>query len=118
MAYIILIDDDALQREVFAEALQQAGHDVDHTDTPERELVKADRRSDLILLDVQMPMMDGDDLARFFKEEWDVKVPIYLISSLGEEELSKRAEAAPVEGYLCKSWGVETMVSKVSEILT
>ncbi len=43
--------------------------------------------------------------------------PIYLFSSLEQDDLAVRAAAARVDGWISKSFGIEGMVERVREIL-
>jgi DNA-binding response OmpR family regulator len=73
---------------------------------------------DMVLLDVQMPEAFGDDVATVLRAVRGVNVPIYLLSSLDEEELARRARASEIEGYISKRIGVRAIIERVRTILT
>ena len=72
---------------------------------------------DLILLDINMPELFGDDVVAFFRGEWHIDAPIYLCSDIPEEELQARAASAGADGYICKGWGLDALVQRVQAVL-
>src|SRR4051812_43147446 len=98
--------------------LEKAGYEVataTNIDTFEAERKKAP--PDLIIVDVQMPEIFGDDLASTLRGAYGEAAPIVLLSSLDEEELSSRAAEAEVNGWVTKKAGPGALLAKVTEIL-
>jgi two-component system response regulator FimZ (fimbrial Z protein) len=98
---ILLIDDSVLVVEAITDALEgevvvEGVTDVDAVD-PSQPL----DRFDLILIDVQMPSMFGDDVA------------IVLLSSLPEQDLAVRASEAGIDGYISKRRGVDNVIAEI-----
>jgi response regulator RpfG family c-di-GMP phosphodiesterase len=71
---------------------------------------------DLILMDVQMPELYGDDVANALRAERDVRTPMYLFSTLDDSELERRAREAQIEGYISKQRGMDHLVAEVAKI--
>lgn len=116
---ILIVDDSPLLLDLAKEALERAGFTVLVTeDFRQLGSLQQHGRIDLILMDVQMPELFGDDVAAVLREVRGVKTPIYLLSSLTADELAKRASAADVEGYICKREGIEALVERVTRILS
>jgi DNA-binding response OmpR family regulator len=115
---ILIVDDSPLMLDMAKEALELAGFTVFIAQNF-KELAKFqdDRNLDLILMDVQMPELFGDDVAMVLREVRGVKAPIYLLSSLDANELSERASEAEIDGYICKRDGIDALVERVVEIL-
>jgi DNA-binding response OmpR family regulator len=67
----------------------------------------------LILIDVQMPAMFGDDVAMVIRQGRSARPPIVLLSSLPEEELAERAADAGADGYISKRRGVEGVLAEI-----
>jgi len=64
MARILMVEDNDPVAEVFATALTMAGHDVDHSLTPQGAAHRIVRNQyDLVLMDLGLPGYDGDELA-------------------------------------------------------
>ena len=117
MKRVAIIDDSEIVLDITRMALSEAGFEVLTMLEPTRSLLVGDRPPDLILLDVNMPQAFGDDVATFFKRRWGVTAPIYLYSSLPEEDLRRRASEAQLDGFICKNAGKEHLLARVREIL-
>ena len=98
-------------------ALGQAGFEVAVRASYDELLSQSLSGYDLILMDVQMPELFGDDVAAVLRNERGVTTPIYLFSSLPPKELEERARAAKVDGFISKEGGMEELVSRVKQIL-
>lgn len=118
-ARILLIEDNAHNRYLTRFLLEQRGHVVIQAETGPRGLELAAReRPDLILLDIQLPGMDGYAVARALKSDQHLKtVPIIAVTSyamLGDRE---KCLAAGAEGYIEKPINPESFVSEVEQFL-
>jgi DNA-binding response OmpR family regulator len=113
---ILIIDDSPLVLELARYALVDEGYDVSVATTlDEFEALRRSAPPDLILVDVQMPEAFGDDLTALLRGAYSVRVPIFLLSSLGEEELAVRAAAAEATGFISKRAGLDKLVARVHE---
>jgi DNA-binding response OmpR family regulator len=113
---ILLVDDSALIRQSAGMALDAAGYNVT-TRSAFDELVEHGLDGyDLILMDVQMPELYGDDVAFTLRGERGITTPIYLFSSVDETELAGLAADAGVDGYIPKSVGLDELVARVHSI--
>jgi CheY-like chemotaxis protein len=117
MKRILLMDDSPIFLEVTRAALEAAGYAVSCVNTlAELESARGER-SDLVLVDVQMPEVFGDDVALTLRHAYGVDAPIYLLSSLEDEDLAERVKWAQVEGFISKNRGLEVVVREVQRIL-
>jgi DNA-binding response OmpR family regulator len=114
---ILIVDDSALIRASAAQALDGAGFDVTVRAAFDELLEHGIDGFDLILMDVHMPELYGDDVAFTLRGERGVTTPIYLFSSLEERELAKLASDAGIDGYILKSGGLDELVTRVRQIL-
>jgi CheY-like chemotaxis protein len=116
--HILVVDDSELLLQVSKEALEAADFAVTAILTlDELEAVENAESIALILMDVQMPELFGDDVASVLRDVRGWSAPIYLFSSIDRDELQKRAEQAEVNGFISKHDGVEAMVRRVEEAL-
>lgn len=59
---------------------------------------------DMILLDLQMPEMDGTEALRIIrKNEWGKNIPVIVLTNLGEEESPKEIRALGIHSYIVKA---------------
>jgi len=99
---IAVADDERDTREYLAEALPRIGHEVVASAADGRELVDMvrQRSPDLIITDIKMPNLDGIEAGTEANRERSV--PVILLSAHHDEELVRRAMAAPFMAYLIK----------------
>jgi DNA-binding response OmpR family regulator len=115
---ILLVDDSAVIRASAADALAAAGYTVTVRAAFDELLAHSIDGFDLILMDVHMPELYGDDVAFTLRGERGVTTPIYLFSSVEESELAGLAADAGIDGYIPKSAGLDELVERVRQILT
>jgi CheY-like chemotaxis protein len=105
---ILVIDDEPDHLYITQEMLSAEGYEVLTHRSPfgVPELIRASN-PDLVLMDVNMPMLPGDDLAAFLKADDRTRnVQIVLYSSADETLLKSAVMKYRLEGYICK--GVST----------
>jgi len=115
---ILIVDDSTLVLDVMRAALDAAGYEVlVANDLAQLEAHRTNNHPDLVLMDVQMPEAFGDDVAMVLRAAREVEAPIYLLSTLDDAELKRRAFDAEIDGYISKRIGAAEIVAKVREIL-
>jgi len=115
---ILLMDDSEIFLEVTRRALEQAGYEViTANDLESFQQARQQKPADLVLMDVQMPEAFGDDIAMTLRFAHDVDTPIYLLSSLSDQELAERVNEAQIDGFISKNIGIDRIVEQVRRIL-
>jgi two-component system chemotaxis sensor kinase CheA/two-component system sensor histidine kinase and response regulator WspE len=101
---VLLVDDSAIAREAEAALLRSLGHEVDEAVDGEDGWQKLQQGSYQVLVtDVQMPVLDGIDLTRRVKATpRHLKLPIIILSSLSAPEERRRGVDAGADAYLVK----------------
>jgi CheY-like chemotaxis protein len=117
MKRILLVEDSPIIQAAATHVLGEAGFEVTSRATFDELLAKGVDGYDLILMDVEMPELYGDDVAAVLRNERGVRTPIYLFSSIELDDLEERATWAKVDGYISKQQGMEHLVERVREIL-
>lgn len=114
---ILVLDDSTLALAVTRAALEGAGFTVVIAeDLAAFERQRASCDPDLILVDLQMPEMYGDDIAAMLRGG-QVDVPVLLFSSVEETELARRSAEANASGYIWKGAGTGELVRRCKELL-
>ncbi|NJP07257.1 MAG: response regulator [Chloroflexaceae bacterium] len=102
--YILVVDDNRLNRIKLSRSLEQQGHRVALAENGLQtlEMVRAEA-FDLVLLDIMMPEMDGYEvLARMKRDSALRDIPVIVISALDELESAVRCIEMGAEDYLPK----------------
>jgi CheY-like chemotaxis protein len=116
---ILLIEDNAQNRYLATFLLEQGGHEVLQAETgPEGLEIAAEVLPDLILLDIQLPRMDGHAVARELKNDDRLKsIPIVAVTSYAMPGDREKCLAAGAEGYIEKPIDPESFVAEVEQFL-
>jgi len=102
---VMVIDDSSLVLSVVRSFLESAGHEVvTRTEALGTRAAVLRERPDVVLLDVGMPMLDGDEICASIRAHPTMRnACVLLYSSRSEDELREVAERAGADGYLCKT---------------
>ena len=103
-AKLLLVEDDLIFQEIHKELLKEAGLDVDTAnDGEEAVAMAAERAYDLILMDVQMPVMDGLDAALAIRKiPGRENTPIIAVSANAYDEDKERCLDVGMNAFLAK----------------
>lgn len=117
-ATVLVIDDSSVVLAVIADALAAAGYRVHSAVSfADTEAVFATASPDVVLADVQLPDVEGDDLCARLKMRSGTLVPVILMSNLPEVELSRRAAAVRADAFVSKRHGAAHVVGVVDALL-
>ena len=121
---VLLVEDNELNREIAVEILHEYGFLVD---TAENGAIAVDKvrsspagRYDLVLMDIQMPVMDGYTATRRIRALNDparAAVPIVAMTANVFEEERKRAFDCGMNGFLSKPLVIEALIAVLRDIL-
>ena len=116
---VMVVDDSITMRKVTARVLENHALEVltaqDGLDAIEK---LRDQIPDLMLLDIEMPRMDGYELLEHIRADARLRhVPVVMITSRAGQKHRKKARAAGANDYLTKPYQEPELVEKVSEML-
>jgi two-component system, cell cycle response regulator DivK len=78
----------------------------------------AEQKPDLILMDSQMPVMDGYEATRRIKADPALKsIPVIAVTSYALSGDEEKTRAAGCDGYIAKPYSPRQMLAKVREVL-
>ncbi|PKN86717.1 MAG: DNA-binding response regulator [Chloroflexi bacterium HGW-Chloroflexi-8] len=113
---ILLIDDDALLRRSLAFNLEQSGYTVRTAATAEDGIAQADQqRPDLILLDINLPGMDGLDALR--KLHGEMKIPVIMLTARRRELDEVLGLELGADDYVTKPFDFTVLLAHVKAVL-
>src|SRR5689334_4903365 len=104
MAKILVVDDEAVNRELIAAYLEGSGHELIEASSGDEALAIASAKlPDLVLLDVIMPGMNGFEVARRLNElAAEQYLPIVLLTALSDHTSRVVGLRTGADEYLCK----------------
>jgi two-component system, chemotaxis family, chemotaxis protein CheY len=119
---VLIVDDSAVMRKIVERALRQGGLDLGEVLEAGNgaEALIAVRRGglDLILSDINMPVMDGLEFLRNLAAEDLAKgVPVVMITTEGSESRVVEALSAGARGYLRKPFTPEQVKERVAPLV-
>ncbi|HYV43588.1 MAG TPA: response regulator [Myxococcaceae bacterium] len=115
LARVLVIDDSQVLVELTVSALRSAGYEA----AGATDLASLDRQLstgpfDLILVDVKMPEMFGDDVVEFLKSERGITSRLLLYSDIDEAELQRKVASSGADGAISKSTGIDGVLQAVA----
>lgn len=116
---IVLVDDSLVALEWAREALAPLGFDVvTYNASLGIQAFVRKNQPRLVLLDVNMPALNGDLVCRMLKESPQTKdVLVALYSSMPEDELSQLASKSGADGYIIKTSDVSQLSQRLEQLL-
>jgi twitching motility two-component system response regulator PilG len=116
---ILVVDDSPTVRKLIAGKLEKSGHNVFcSSDGVEALEMLAGMKPDLILLDINMPRMDGYQTCKSIRSKDVTKdIPVVMISGKDGFFDKVRGRMAGTTGYITKPFGPETLMKTVETYL-
>ncbi len=112
------MDDSPVLLELTTKSLLSVGVEARGAlDLAELDRQLGSNNFDLILVDVKMPEVFGDDVLDFLRSQRRVQSKLVLYSDLPEPELAEKARNCAADGYICKANGLENAVADVLRML-
>ena len=122
--HLLLVDDNEINREIAQMLLEDAGFSLDTAvngrDAAEKVAVSQPGTYDAVLMDIQMPVMNGYEAARAIRSLANpalARVPIIAMTANAFAEDIKAAEDAGMDGHIAKPIDVEKMFGTLTEVL-
>lgn len=114
---VLLIDDESDVRDILKMVIETGHfHCLTASSAVEGRNIAIRKKPDLILLDLMMPEMSGFGFLREREKHAELKkIPVVVLTSLGDEEVAREALSLGAVGYLIKSCGKEELMAMIQE---
>jgi two-component system, cell cycle response regulator DivK len=116
---ILVVEDQEDNRTILRDLLGAAGYDlIEAADGEEGVKLAQQEKPDLILMDIQLPAIDGYEATRRIKGDAALKsTPIIAVTSYALSGDEAKARAAGCDGYVTKPFSPRELLAKVREYL-
>ena len=116
---ILAVDDQEDNRRILRDLLTSAGYEVIEATTGEDAVTLAEAQSpDLILMDIQLPGIDGYEATRRIKANARLRpIPLIVVTSYALSGDDAKAFGAGADAYVSKPFSPRALLAKVREYL-
>lgn len=119
MATILAVDDSASMRQMVAFTLKGAGYDVQEAcDGSEALGIAKQQKFDLVLSDVNMPVMDGITFVTELRKLNEYKfVPVLMLTTESAGEKKMEGKKAGATGWIIKPFNPDQLLNTIKKVL-
>ena len=116
---ILIVEDQEDNRAIMRDLLNTAGYNlIEAVDGEEGVRLAQSQRPDLILMDIQLPILDGYEATRRIRALAELKsIPIIAVTSYALSGDEAKALAAGCDSYVAKPFSPRELLAKVREFL-
>jgi two-component system, cell cycle response regulator DivK len=116
---ILVVEDTEDNRQIVRDLLTSVGYElIEAVDGAEGVAMAQSHRPDLILMDMQLPELDGYEATRRIRAIPELaKVPIIAVTSYALSGDEAKTRAAGCDGYVAKPFSPRQLLAKVREFL-
>ena len=118
-ARVLIVEDEAPLAELLRYNLEAEGFRVTHAESGEEaEIMVAEERPDLVLLDWMLPQVSGIELCRRLRARPETRaIPIVMLTARGEEGDKIRGLSTGADDYVVKPFSLPELIARVKAIL-
>ena len=116
---ILVVEDQEDNRQILRDLLGSAGYEMTEAWDGEASVSAAkEQRPDLILMDIQLPLLDGYEATRRIKADPELKnIPIIAVTSYALSGDDGKAHAAGCDGYVTKPYSPRELLAKIRQYM-
>jgi two-component system, OmpR family, response regulator ResD len=115
---VLVVDDEPTIAEVVARYLERAGYDTATTgDGLEALRLAAERRPDLIVLDLMLPGLGGLEVLRRLDGSGEPRTPVIMLTAKGEQDDKLVGLRSGADDYVVKPFSPKELVARVDAVL-
>ena len=116
---ILVVEDQPDNRQIIRDMLADTGYEITEAENGAEALAAiAKARPDLILMDIQLPVIDGYAATRRIKTDPALKSPIIAVTSYALSGEEKKACEAGCDDYVPKPYSPRQLLAKIRQYLS
>nr|MBP8156411.1 response regulator [Leadbetterella sp.] len=118
---ILLVDDNAVNRKVASEILKKANCTVESADSGQKaiDIFSSNQDFDVILMDIQMPEMDGIETTQKLKEKFGAQLPkVVAMTAYSMQHDRENFISRGMDDYISKPIRANLLIKKVEEYIS
>jgi two-component system, cell cycle response regulator DivK len=114
---ILVVEDQEDNRRILRDLLTNAGYEIVQAENGREALAAAaTEQPDLILMDIQLPLLDGYEVTRRLKADPALRaIPIIVVTSYALSGDENKARAAGCDAYVTKPYSTRALLAKIRE---
>jgi two-component system cell cycle response regulator DivK len=116
---ILVVEDQEDNRQILRDLLSSVGYEMSEAwDGAAGVAAAKEQRPDLILMDIQLPLLDGYEATRQIKAVPELKnIPIIVVTSYALSGDESKAREAGCDAYVTKPYSPRQLLAKIKEFL-
>jgi two-component system chemotaxis response regulator CheY len=116
---VLIVDDSTSMRQMVSSAMKQAGFDVIESANGQEALDEVQGKNvNLVITDLNMPVMDGMTLIRALRAKAEFKfTPILMLTTESQQERKMQGKAAGATGWIVKPFNPEQLLQVVQKVV-
>jgi DNA-binding response OmpR family regulator len=117
MPKIAIVEDDLAIAQMYRLKFEAEGYKVEIAENGKLGLGLAEQmKPDLILLDLMMPEMNGDEmLEKMRATDWGKNIPVIILTNVGEQEAPDKLKSLHVRAYIVKAEMTPKQVAEIAK---
>jgi DNA-binding response OmpR family regulator len=118
---ILIVEDEVAISKMYQFKLEKEGFTVHYALNGQDGLIQAEKyRPDLILLDLRMPIMNGDEMLKLLRaKDWGGSIRVFILTNISRDEAPSSLRVLNVDRYIVKAHHTPSqIVQMVSEVLS
>ena len=119
MKRILMIEDTEDNRQIVRDLIDSVGYELlEAHDGAAGLAMAAEHKPDLILMDIQLPVLDGYETTRRIKADPALRhIPVIAVTSYALSGDEAKTRAAGCDGYVAKPFSPRQLLAKINEFL-
>jgi len=120
MARILVVEDDFMMLKTLEQRLKSDGHQVflaKDGQEASQLLVQGTNSYDLVITDMLMPYVSGLELINQIRTQYDLDIPVIVLSKVGNEDTILQAFELGADDYLTKPFSPNELSMRVKKVL-